>query len=709
MKGIANNGCFKSTIHFNPCSRSQTSLIFCRNQNQQRLIQIRKFSTESNSTPTNIFKSKNEKTESESTSSVIIPEMLWEEEAPTPKKISSFGEKPIVAIVGRPNVGKSTLFNRLVERGTGNHKQRALVTPIAGTTRDRSYGSCLWLGREFVVVDTAGLVFSNESDELFKHIQEQVSMALQEADVIMFLVDIKSGITKDDEKIARQLREFTDRKKIIVVANKADNILRQQSEKLDEFKRLGLGEVISSLSATHGEGVGDVLDRVIEGMPIPKQEQKNKRNLTKEEQSKLTEQQKREAKAKAKEQKPIRVALVGQPNVGKSTVLNRILKENRAVVSNIPGTTLDPVDETIEWKVPIVNSTQQQQQQTQQNQQTEIEKNEEETNNNPTTNNNTSESKTPTTKTKLITLIDTAGITRQSLHEPGLKKSSVLWSFRTIEKAHVVVLILDPLREISGSIPAYLVPQSKIEIEQKPHQFGPAAPPPLVVVNSQDKSIASHVLDHFKSVVLVVNKWDALDAKQERKKQLEEQVRSQLRFMSYVPVIFASGKSGYNVKKMMDTALVVAEERNYHFTPKRINQIIRDACVRQTPPSKGGKQLRIKFVTQLANHSPPTFVFFVNDKNLVHFSYERYLENTIRDHHAFLGTPLRLLFNENEGKAKQEQKPISKREEKSRELRKQNYQNRITIDPPKRPSHTFTRQKPTKPKSTPNRNNNRQK
>jgi len=412
----------------------------------------------------------------------------------------------------------------------------------------------------------------------------------------------------------------------------------------------------------------------------------NKKLLSKEEREKLSGEQQKQQKQlakSAKESKPIRVALVGQPNVGKSTVLNRILKENRAVVSNIPGTTLDPVDETIEWKLPI-NSEQKNQSAT-----------------NPTTMTETTteettkkESKESTSKTRLITLIDTAGITRQSLHEPGLKKSSVLWSFRTIEKAHVVILILDPLREISGSIPSYLVPQSKIEVEQKPHQFGPAAPPPLVVVNSQDKSIASHVLDHFKSVVLVVNKWDALDSKQERKKQLEEQVRSQLRFMNYVPVIFASGKSGYNVKKMMDTALIVAEERNYHFTPKRINQIIRDAVVRQTPPSKGGKQLKIKYVTQLANQSPPTFVFFVNDKNLVHFSYERYLENTIRDHHAFLGTPLRLLFNENEGKPKQEQKQVSKREEKSRELRKQNYQNRkIAIDPPKRPSHTYTRSK----------------
>lgn len=438
--------------------------------------------------------------------------------------------KPIVAVVGRPNVGKSTLFNRLIGQPL------AIVEDSPGTTRDRLYADSEWNGRTFTVVDTGGLVF-DESGEVEWKVREQAQIAIAEADVIVFMVDASTGLIAADREAADLLRRAD--KPIILAANKADNEERRQAAV--EFYELGLGDPIP-VSALHGTGTGDLLDAITASFAPEVMEEPDE---------------------------AMRVAIVGRPNVGKSSLLNALLGEERAIVSEIPGTTRDAIDTRLEWGgQPIV-------------------------------------------------LIDTAGIRRRGRIEPGVEKYSVLRAMRAIQRADVAVLVLDGVD-------------------------GPTA---------QDAHVAGYILEEMKSVVVAVNKWDLVPKDSHTMHQYTQVVRAALRFMDYVPVLFISAKTGQRVGQVLDTALRVRDERLVRLSTAELNDIVRKAVARQSPPTKAGKALKFYYATQ-PSVDPPTFVFFVNDKELVHFSYVRYLENQIRERYPFTGTPLRLLFRGREPRRK---------------------------------------------------------
>jgi GTPase len=452
--------------------------------------------------------------------------------------------KPLVALVGRPNVGKSTLFNRLAGQ------RLAVVDDTPGTTRDRIEAESEWNGRAFTVVDTGGLEALPErvarggkplsahtplavaSAEFLPQIREQAEMAIEAADAIVFVVDATSGITAADEEVVNILRRT--HKPVFVAANKADS--PQRRDDAVEFYALGLGEVFP-LSALHGTGTGDLLDALVAAFPSQKAEP---------------------------EDESVKIAIVGRPNVGKSSLLNAILGQERAIVSPIPGTTRDALDTRIVWE------------------------------------------------TLPVTLIDTAGIRRRGHIEVGVEKYSVLRALKAIQRADVALLLIDAMDGVTA----------------------------------QDTHIAGFILEETKSAVVVVNKWDAVPGK--TSKTMDEytaHVRSTLNFMDYVPVLFVSAKMGTRVDSVLPTALRVQEERLIRIPTGELNRIVRDAMEKQAPPTKAGKRLNIYYATQ-PRTDPPTFVFHVNDRELAHFSYERYLENQIRAAYGFLGTPLRLSFRQ---------------------------------------------------------------
>jgi GTP-binding protein len=450
--------------------------------------------------------------------------------------------KPLVALVGRPNVGKSTLFNRLAGQ------RLAVVDDIPGTTRDRIEAESEWNGHAFTVVDTGGIEVLPEriergskplsahtplavaSAEFIPQVREQAEMAIAAADTVVLVVDAAGGITAADEEVAEILRR--SRKPVLVAANKADSARRR--EEAVEFYALGLGEVFP-VSALHGTGTGDLLDAVVAAFPPQETEP---------------------------EDESIKIAIVGRPNVGKSSLLNAILGHERAIVSPIPGTTRDALDTRIVWE------------------------------------------------TLPVTLIDTAGIRRRGHIEVGVEKYSVLRALKAIQRADVVLLLIDAMDGVTA----------------------------------QDTHIAGFILEEVKSAVVVLNKWDAVPGKTGKTmNEFTAHVRSALNFMDYVPVLFVSAKLGTRVESVLPTALRVQEERLIRIPTGELNRIIREAMERQSPPSKAGKRLNIYYVTQ-PRTDPPTFVFYVNDTDLVHFSYERYLENQVRAAYGFFGTPLRFSF-----------------------------------------------------------------
>ncbi|MFL7811288.1 MAG: ribosome biogenesis GTPase Der [Anaerolineae bacterium] len=448
--------------------------------------------------------------------------------------------KPIVALVGRPNVGKSTLFNRLI--GT----RLAIVSEVPGTTRDRLYADCFWNGLDFTLADTGGIEIlgnsrlrSGEPDSILaagsapfvREIRAQAEIAIREADVILFVVDIRTGPTAADAEVADVLRKAD--KPIIVAANKADNV--SVWDDALAFYELGIGPVLP-VSAINGRGSGDLLDEVVDAIP---------QEILAEEEG---------------ESERVQIAIVGRPNVGKSSLLNKLLRQERSIVSPVAGTTRDSIDTYLEWEG------------------------------------------------QEITLIDTAGIRRRGKVE-GLEYYSVLRALRSIGRAHVVLLMIDATEGVTD----------------------------------QDTHIAGYILEEHKSAVVLVNKWDAVEKDAHTMEAYTEHMRHELRFMDYVPVLFISALTGQRVDQVLPTALEVEAERHERLSTHQLNQLIQDAMYRHSPPSIRGRRLRVYFATQ-AEGAPPTFVLFVNDPKLIHFGYERYLENRIREIHPFTGTPIKFLF-----------------------------------------------------------------
>ncbi len=447
--------------------------------------------------------------------------------------------KPVVAMVGRPNVGKSTLFNRLAG------EQLAIVDNKPGTTRDRLFSEAEWNGVEFTIVDTGGIdpstggkePLSLDSAEYIKQIRGQAEMAIREADAVLFLVDASAGVTPADQEVAqilRRNRHEVDGKlvpPVFVVANKADS--GDTRAAAIDFYQLGMGDPYP-ISAVHGTNTGDLLDDLVNSFP--------KQGAQEEDDS-------------------VKIAIVGKPNVGKSSLLNKLAGEERAIVSPIAGTTRDAIDTHIVYgDMPI-------------------------------------------------TLIDTAGIRRRGKVEPGVEKYSVIRSMRAIERAEVALLLLDATDQIS----------------------------------TQDAHIAGYILEAWKSCVVVVNKWDAVEKDNTTMEYYTEVIRKELNFMAYVPILFISVKSGQRVDEVLPMALKVQEERLARLSTSQLNEIIQSAQDAHSISSKTGKEFRMYYGTQVRS-DPPTFLIYCNDPKIVHFSYLRYLENRIRSEYPFTGTPIHLVF-----------------------------------------------------------------
>ncbi len=461
--------------------------------------------------------------------------------------------KPLVAIVGRPNVGKSTFFNRMIG------ERVAIVEDLPGTTRDRIYGDTDWNGREFTLIDTGGLELGpgipvgqvgldGQPGDIMKNVRSQAELAIEEADVIVFMVDARSGITGTDEEVTDLLRRTE--KPVILAANKADNAARRQDAV--EFYSLGLGEPVT-ISSIQGTGTGDLLDLIVEALPPEDEETED-----------------------VEDEDVVRVAIIGRPNVGKSSLLNAILGSERSIVSEVPGTTRDAIDTEIEFK-----------------------------------------------DRKLI-LIDTAGIRRRGKVGPGIEKFSVLRATRAIERSDVALLLIDASEGLAA----------------------------------QDTHIAGEIQEQAKGVVVVVNKWDLAQAQRRAEREgkfprPDEEIESAeayrriiaegLKFIPYAPIVFASAKTGYHVQTLLETVLNVADMRYLRVPTSRLNELVQEAVRRHSPPITNNKALKIYYATQ-TRVNPPTFVFFVNDPQAVHFSYERYLENRLREAFGFKGTAIRLFF-----------------------------------------------------------------
>lgn len=447
--------------------------------------------------------------------------------------------KPVVALVGRPNVGKSTLFNRLAG------ERLAIVDETPGTTRDRLFGEAEWNGRGFSIVDTGGIdpthggktPLSTGSVDFIEDIRRQAQVAIQEADAVLFVNDGETGVTEPDREVATILRRSQKKlpdgtfwPPIFLVVNKCES--RERREQSSEFYELGLGEPFA-ISAIHGTSTGDLLDALVASFPEQKEDE---------------------------EDDSIKIALVGKPNAGKSSLLNKLVGVERVIVSPIAGTTRDSIDSKIDFDGVEV------------------------------------------------TLIDTAGIRRRGKIEHGVEQYSVLRSFKSIERADVALLMIDATTGIT----------------------------------SQDAHIAGFILDEWKSCVVLVNKWDAIEKDGDTMDAFTAKIRNDLNFMDYVPILYISAKTGQRVEQVMPMALQVQEERLARLTTSTINEIIHKAQDAHPHPSHAGRALKMFYGTQVRS-DPPTFLIYVNEPSLMHFSYLRYLENQIRMEYSFLGTPIRII------------------------------------------------------------------
>lgn len=434
--------------------------------------------------------------------------------------------KPMVAIIGKPNVGKSTFFNYIVGQ------RLSIVEDTPGVTRDRIYADSNWRGRSFTLIDTGGIEPELE-DEIHIGMREQANIAINLADVIIFITDIKQGVTASDQEIATMLRK--SKKPIVLVCNKADNFGEAVPE-LYEFYNLGIGDPYP-VSSTNALGIGDVLDAIYEHFP---------------------EQEENEQNAEI-----INVAIIGKPNVGKSSLVNKILGENRVIVSNVAGTTRDAIDSYFENDTGKYN------------------------------------------------FIDTAGIRRKSKVNENIEKYSVMRSILAVERADVCLVLIDATEGVT----------------------------------EQDAKIAGEAHEAGKAIILVVNKWDEYAKETGTLEKYKKEVYNKLSYLSYAPIIFISAKTGQRVDKLFNLIKKVSNNNAMRISTATLNQVINEAIATVQPPSDKGKRLKILYATQ-AQTKPPTFIIFVNNKELFHFSYERYLVNQIRSNFDLEGTPIRIISRE---------------------------------------------------------------
>lgn len=473
---------------------------------------------------------------------------------------------PVVAIVGRPNVGKSTLFNRLVG------ERVAIVEDLPGTTRDRVYGIAEWNGRRFTLVDTGGLEIE-PGTHIEERVQDQARVAIEESDLVLFVVDAAAGIAPLDHEVADRLRRAG--KPTILVVNKADNPRRELEGA--EFYALGFEPTIA-ISAQHGRSSGDLADLLVEMLPPaqpgeaePEASVYDERDLAEGDLAELAET----------EMGPPRVAIVGRPNTGKSTFVNQVLGKERMIVSDKPGTTRDPVDSTV-----LVNG-------------------------------------------EPMILVDTAGIRRRGSVDRGIERYSVLRAMKAIERADVAVVMTDAIEGYTA----------------------------------QDAHVVGHVLEAGKGIVLVINKWDALEKDGHTADDWLKTLRREAPYLAWADIVFASAQTGQRVDRILREARRVTEERFRRIPTAELNRLVTDAVRAHPPAHVRNRQPKILYATQVAV-GPPTFVVFVNDPELIHFSYRRYLENRIRAEYGFLGTPIKLIFRQrvSEEAARRTARPTRRRQ-----------------------------------------------
>jgi GTP-binding protein len=434
--------------------------------------------------------------------------------------------KPIVAIVGRPNVGKSTLFNALAG------EMISIVKDTPGVTRDRIYADVSWLDRDFTIIDTGGIE-PDSQDIILSQMREQAQIAIDSADVIIFITDVRQGLTDADSQVADMLRK--SRRPVVLAVNKVDNYKSQQMD-VYEFYNLGIGEPFP-ISAEGKQGIGDLLDAVVSHFPEHSGE---------EEDSEIP-----------------KIAIVGKPNVGKSSIINKLLGENRVIVSDIPGTTRDAVDTTI------------------------------------------------TRNGKDYIFIDTAGLRRKSKIKEDIERYSIIRTVSAVERCDVAVLMIDAAEGIT----------------------------------EQDAKIAGIAHDRGKGLIIAVNKWDLVEKDNSTMKTYTEKIRSVLSFAPYAEMLYISAKTGQRLNKLFDAVDQVLESQSLWVPTGVLNEILTEAVAMQQPPSDKGRRLKIFYMTQVSI-KPPTFVIFVNDRKLMHFSYQRYLENRIRDSFGFQGTAIHFIIRE---------------------------------------------------------------